>query len=57
MLHILTKPADALVAAMIDPAATAAVGTRIEVFDLTVPEPDYSALVERVFAADAVATW
>jgi hypothetical protein len=29
----------------------------MEIFDLTVAEPDYAALLEKVFAADAVQVW
>lgn len=55
-LHILTRPADELVQAIL--AQERAAGrTQIEIADLTQPEPDYGALVERVFAADSVATW
>ncbi len=57
MLHILTRPADGLVAALIDPTLPATAGVRVEVIDLSVGDPDYGALVEKVFAADAVATW
>lgn len=55
-LHILTRPADELVTALLD-RERAAGQTQIEVVDLTQPEPDYGALVDRVFAADSVVTW
>ncbi len=55
-LHILTRPADELVTALLERERSAA-QTEIEVVDLTQPNPDYGALVERVFAADSVVTW
>lgn len=55
-LHILTRPADELVTTLLD-RERAAGQTQIEVVDLTQPEPDYPALVEKVFAADSVVTW
>ena len=57
MLHILTRPVDALVAAMIEPTIPASAGVLVEVIDLTTGDPDYRALVERVFETDAVVTW
>lgn len=30
---------------------------RVVIADLTVPEPDYAGLVQRVFEADSIATW
>jgi hypothetical protein len=55
-LHILTRPANELTAAII--AAQRESGQRtVEIVDLTQPEPDYAALVEKVFAADSVAAW
>jgi hypothetical protein len=29
----------------------------VEIFDLTQPEPDYQALLDKVFAADSVQVW
>lgn len=55
-LHILTRPADELVASLLA-APRPHAGDTSEVVDLTQPEPDYAALVEKVFAADSVATW
>lgn len=55
-LHILTRPADDLVTALIE-AQRAVPENAVEVVDLTAPEPDYAALVEKVFAAGSVATW
>ncbi len=55
-LHILTQPADEVALEVIK-AQRAQPGHEVEVVDLTVAEPDYAALVEKVFAADSVATW
>lgn len=55
-LHILTRPADELVTTLLE-RERAAGQTQIEVVDLTQPNPDYGALVDRVFAADSVVTW
>ncbi len=55
-LHILTRPADELVTALLD-RERAGGQTEIEVVDLSQPSPDYGALVDRVFAADSVVTW
>lgn len=55
-LHILTRPADDLVTALIE-TQRAVPENVVEVVDLTAPEPDYAALVEKVFAAGSVATW
>lgn len=55
-LHILVRPPDALVTALLDDLATQP-DLRVERVDLTRPEPDYARLVEQIFAADAVATW
>ena len=55
-LHILTQPADELACSLIEEQRKSPV-CEVEVVDLTLPEPDYTALVEKVFAADSVATW
>jgi hypothetical protein len=55
-LHILTRPADELVTTLLE-RERACCQTQIEVVDLTQPNPDYGALVEKVFAADSVVTW
>lgn len=55
-LHILTRPADELVTALLE-RQRAAGEMAFEVVDLTQPAPDYGGLVEKVFAADSVATW
>jgi hypothetical protein len=56
VLHLLTRPADDLVTAVLA-AQRQRPELAVEVVDLTQPEPDYAALVARVFAADSVATW
>ena len=56
-LHILTRPDDVLPREIIACQRARAVPEVDEVFDLTVPAPDYSALLEKVFAADSVAVW
>lgn len=55
-LHILSRPADELVTTLLE-RERAAGQTQVEVVDLTQPNPDYGALVDRVFAADSVVTW
>ena len=56
ILHILTKPEDALAAEMITKEkALAEVKTKI--VDLNAGEPDYKALLENIFAADSVQVW
>ena len=30
---------------------------KVEVVDLTQPEPDYTAVLEKIFAADSIAVW
>ena len=56
ILHILTKPEDALVRAIIAEQSRQP-GTDVRVADLTQPQPDYEALVEEIFAADSVEVW
>ncbi len=56
ILHILTRPNDPLPRDLIARQSTQP-DTRIEVLDLTAPEPDYAALVQKVFAADSVQVW
>jgi hypothetical protein len=55
-LHILTQPADELVQTLLA-AQKARPEHQVEIVDLTQPDPDYAGLVERVFAADSVASW
>jgi len=56
LLHILTKPDDALATEVIAQQKVAA-NNRVEVVDLTTPEPDYKLLLEKIFAADSVQVW
>jgi len=56
VLHILTRPDDALVRELIARQKNAA-GNKVEVVHLTRPEPDYKALLEKIFAADSVESW
>ena len=55
-LHILTKPNDELASQIIAKEKTIALGST-EIVDLTLKEPDYKALVEKIFAADSVQVW
>ncbi|HEY3862256.1 MAG TPA: hypothetical protein VGO59_10240 [Verrucomicrobiae bacterium] len=56
VLHILTRPNDALPRELIA-LQKAAGGAEIEVIDLTAPEPDYQALLEKIFEADSIESW
>jgi len=56
VLHILTKPADRLAGEIIA-RQTSQSDVKVVVVDLTRPEPDYAALLERIFAADSVTVW
>jgi len=56
VLHILTKPADTFAGEIIS-RQTSQPDVRVEVVDLAQPTPDYLALLEKIFAADAVAVW
>ena len=56
ILHVLTRPDDPLARQLIT-GQRALAGTQAEVIDLTVPEPDYTALLEKIFAADSVEVW
>lgn len=56
VLHILTRPDDPLARDLVT-RQTADEHVQVEVIDLTRPEPDYAALVTKVFAADAIAVW
>ena len=53
ILHILTRPADGLTRELIAKQRELA-DTRVEVVELTANEPDYKALVEKIFVADSV---
>jgi len=56
ILHILNKPPSATARLLMEQEA-ALPETRQEVADLTVDEPDYAGLVEKIFAADSVQCW
>ena len=56
-LHILTRPDDALPREIIACQGAHEATEAFEVFDLTVPAPDYSTLLEKIFSADSVAVW
>jgi hypothetical protein len=56
ILHILTKPEDAFAREIISHQKQSA-NVRVESVDLTRPEPDYGALLEKIFAADSVEVW
>ena len=53
ILHLLTRPTDELTLALIATQRTLP-DTQADVIDLTVPAPDYDAVVEKIFAADSV---
>ncbi len=56
ILHIRTRPDDTLADQVIATQRRQA-DVRVEVVDLTGPEPDYGKLLEQIFAADSVAVW
>jgi|HubBroStandDraft_1064217.scaffolds.fasta_scaffold279224_3 hypothetical protein len=56
VLHILTKPDDALAGELMARQKNAP-GTKVEVVDLNLAQPDYNALLEKIFAADSVESW
>jgi hypothetical protein len=56
VLHILTRTDGALARELMARQHSAA-GNEVEEADLTLPEPDYKALLEKIFAADSVETW
>ena len=56
ILHIITKAPDALPDAIIS-AQREQTDQQVIVVDLTVPEPDYRALLENIFAADSIQVW
>ena len=55
-LHILTKSADKFAEEIIARQRLHA-GQTVDVTDLTTDSPDYTDLLERIFAADSVAVW
>ena len=56
LLHLLTKPDDAFAQAIIA-AQESQPDNRVDAVDLTQPQPDYAALVGKIFSADSVAVW
>lgn len=56
LLHILNRPAENWVLELIENQRKDPVNT-VLVADLSVPEPDYAALVELVLKADSVQSW
>ncbi len=56
LLHILTRPDDSLARELIALQQSAA-DNDVQVVDLTLPDPDYKALLEKIFAADSVQSW
>jgi hypothetical protein len=56
LLHILTRPDDSLARELIAFQQSAA-DNDVQVVDLTQPDPDYKALLEKIFATDSVESW
>ena len=56
ILHILTRPNDALAREVMARQKNGA-ANKVEAVDLTLPEPDYKALLEKIFHADSVECW
>jgi hypothetical protein len=56
VLHILTRPEDTLARELIALQKNIA-ENKVDVADLTLPEPDYKALLEKIFAADSIESW
>lgn len=56
ILHIQSDTTDARAEALIAAQRTLA-DLQVEVVDLRAGEPDYPALLDRIFAADSVAVW
>jgi len=56
LLHVLTQPEDGLAAKIIG-CQEAQPGCRVGIVDLTAPDPDYEALLEKIFTADSVQVW
>jgi hypothetical protein len=56
VLHILTRADDALARELMARQQKAA-GNKVEAVDLTLPEPDYKALLEKIFQAESVESW
>jgi hypothetical protein len=56
LLHILTRPDDSLARELIARQKSVP-GNEVQVVDLTLPDPDYKDLLEKIFDADSVETW
>ncbi len=56
LLHILTRPDDPLAAQIIASHKTKA-ENKVEVVDLTQPQPDYKTLLEKIFTSDSIQVW
>jgi hypothetical protein len=56
VLHILTQANDALAADIIQRQRSVP-GPQIEIEDLTRSEPDYKAVLEKIFEAESVHVW
>ena len=56
VLHVITKPEDTFAREIIS-RQTSQRDAKVEVVDLTQPEPDYAALLMKIFAADSVTVW
>ncbi|MBM3880492.1 MAG: hypothetical protein FJ387_12385 [Verrucomicrobia bacterium] len=57
-LHILTQPEDPLAHDLIrQQQPLHKVEVEVEVFDLTLPQPDYHDLVRRICAASSIVVW
>ena len=55
-LHILTKQNDTLAKDLIAKEKATSIG-ETQIVDLSVGEPDYRVIVEKIFAADSVQVW
>ena len=55
-LHILTKPDDEFARQIIEIPKNDP-GQGMEVFDLTILDPDFDRLLEKIFTADSVIVW
>ena len=56
VLHILTRPDDTLAREVIA-GQRGQPGQEVNVVDLTAAEPDYTRLLQEIFAADSIAVW
>ena len=56
LLHLITQPEDVL-ARETSARQQLLPDTRVDVVDLTQPNPDYDALVDKIFTANSVQVW